>query len=85
MIIVKTKNLPSVKGLSGLKNKAWNIVALDLAKRIQLTLKDAKCADHPEQESVITCIANNSTAPVIELTSFCCENFKERIKISKKD
>ncbi len=85
MIYVKLKETPDGEGFDIISSVTFNSIARKLKEELQEKLKDESCDIH-NQECILTVIVDNKSDNwlKVEHTNFCCNDFKEKIKVSIK-
>jgi hypothetical protein len=71
--------------VSNLIAKTINSLALPYAEKIRREFMNAKCPDHSSSYGEILVTGNKSTKKlVVEKGNFCCQRFKDLVKIGIK-
>lgn len=83
MIVFKFKKIPQRKGLEGALDKSINFMMEDMAKRFTKEAKDHNCPHHPNQNSEVTISSTNRQIDW-KLTKYCCQEFKDSVKLNMK-
>ncbi len=82
MIEIKVRKLSKKEASDSIMSASANASSKGVAKALRKLLKDWKCEKHPDTTSIITVIADSKELTKFEMTSFCCKEFEERLKLS---
>jgi hypothetical protein len=81
-INVRKLSLTSGNNLQNMPIMLANNLAEELKKKLEGSLKNKVCSDHPNEINSISIIADKRGIPKIEKGIFCCEEFSKSIQFN---